>query len=474
MLPKRAIFVNTASQVIVRFITLAFTLISIKLLANYLGPSGVGNYNTITTYINFFIVIADIGLFAVAVREISKTPENEKKILSNVFFLRLVTALIASAIAVVIVYFTNYSQDIKIGTLIATAFLFFNLAASAYDMALQCRLKMQYSAFAEFLSKLITILALYIIIRMHGSFLWIISTVALSGVLIFVLKWIFSSRFIKISPSYNKKISFWILNIAWPLGVVFIANNLFFKLDTLMLYVIKGATAVGIYSVAYKVLEVTVFIAGYFSSSLKPTFSKEIHNDKVALAKVIEKSSLVMLLSAIPISVICITFSREIIIFLSNSDFVSGAPALILLALSLPLIYLVTLLSEILIANDSRKILLNIAIFILIFNFLVNLIAIPLYSFMGAAVTTLISEIVLLVIIIYYTKKIVPFSVGTSSILKSFILFILTLFSAFLLKGFINIHFIILIAIVLFIYVFWGQILGVINTKSLLKLMKNE
>lgn len=218
----------------------------------------------------------------------------------------------------------------------------------------------------------------------------------------------------------------------------------------------------------------TVFIAGYFSSSLKPTFSKEIHNDKVALAKVIEKSSLVMLLSAIPISVICITFSREIIIFLSNSDFVSGAPALILLALSLPLIYLVTLLSEILIANDSRKILLNIAIFILIFNFLVNLIAIPLYSFMGAAVTTLISEIVLLVIIIYYTKKIVPFSVGTSSILKSFILFILTLFSAFLLKGFINIHFIILIAIVLFIYVFWGQILGVINTKSLLKLMKNE
>lgn len=474
MLQKKAIFINTASQVLVRFVTLAFTLISIKLLSNYLGPAGVGNYNTITTYINFFIVIADLGLFAVAVREISKTPENEKKVLSNVFFIRLVSALIASIVAVIIVYFTNYSQDIKLGTLIAVSFVFFNLVASVYDMALQYRLKMQFSAFAEFLSKLLAILALFIIIRMHGSFLWIISTVALSGLLIFVLKWIFSSRFIKIGPSYDKKISLWILNIAWPLGIVFIANNLFFKLDTLMLYVIKGAAAVGIYSVAYKVLEVTVFISGYFSSSLKPIFSKEIHNNKVALAKVIEKSFSVMLLAAIPISVICIAFSKEIIIFLSNPDFVSGAPALILLAFSLPLIYLATLLSEILIANDSRKMLLNISIFILIFNFVINLIAIPLYSFIGAAVTTLISEIILLGVTIYYTKKIVSFSIEVNTIVKFLSLFTLTLLSALLLKEFLNIHFLILIAIVSLFYLFWSQILGIAKTKNLFNVMRDE
>ena len=474
MFQKRAIFVNTASQVLVRFVTLAFTLISIKLLSNYLGTAGVGNYNTITTYINFFIVIADLGLFSVAVREISKKPDDEKKILANVFYLRLITAIIASLIAIIIVYFTQYSHDIKLGTTIATLFLFFNLASSAYDMALQYRLKMQFSALAEFLSKLVTLVALYIIIRMQGSFLWITATIALSGFLIYILKWLFSVKFIKVWPAYDKKIADWIFQMAWPLGIVFIANNLFFKLDTLMLFVIKGSVEVGIYSVAYKVLEVTIFIAAYFSSALKPTISKEIHSNKIALAKIIEKSLLVLFLAAAPITIVCIAFSKDIILFLSNMEFIGGANALIVLAITLPLIYLCMLFSEILIANDSRKLLIKISAFILIFNFLINLAIIPLYSFMGAAYTTLLSEIVLFGIMIYYTKKIVPFSIGYGSLTKPLLLFVLTLLSAFLIKQFIPINFLILIAMVIGIYFLWSYLLGIIQIKTISNLLKGQ
>jgi O-antigen/teichoic acid export membrane protein len=474
MFQKRAIFINTASQVLVRFVTLAFTLISIKLLANYLGTAGVGNYNTITTYINFFIVIADLGLFSVAVREISKKPEDEKKILANVFFIRLITATIASLIAIFIVLFTKYSHDIKLGTMIATLFLLFNLASSAYDMALQYRLKMQYSALAEFLSKLITLAALYVIIRMQGSFLWITATIALSGILIFIFKWLFSVKFIKVWPEYDRKIAKWIFDMAWPLGIVFIANNLYFKLDTLMLFVIKGSVDVGIYSVAYKVLEVTVFIAAYFSSALKPTISKEIHSDKTALAGVIEKSFLVLFLAAAPISIICITFSRNIILFLSNMEFISGANALIVLALTLPFIYLVMLLSEILIANDSRSLLIKISAVILLFNFIANLVAIPLYSFMGAAFTTLLSEIILFGIMIHYTKKIVPFSTSFSLAAKPILLFVLTLLSAFFIRQITNINFFILIAFVIGIYFLWTYLLGIVQIKTISNLLKGK
>jgi len=472
MKEKKAIFINTASQVAVKFVTLVFALVSVKLLTNYLGTSGVGNYNAIVTYINFFVVIADLGLFSVAVREISKDPAKERKILSNVFLIRLVSSIVAGIIAAAIVFLTNYSHDVKIGTLFGVAFLFFNLLSSVYDVALQYRLKMQYSALAEFLSKLITLLALFLIIKANGSFILITSTIALSGLAILILKWLFASKFVQIGHEYDRKITTWILNITWPLGIVFIVNNLFFKLDTLMLYVIKGSVAVGIYSVAYKLLEVSTVVAGYFSSSLKPTISRNIEN-KSYLSNVIAKSILVLLLVSAPISAICIVFPREIIIFLSNKDFVSGANALILLSFTLPLIYLDILLGEILIAKDSRKTLLKISVFILLFNFITNLIIIPRYSFLGAAFTTLLSELVLLLINLHYTRKIIPYSIKANDLLKMLLVFILTIIFGFLVKT-TGLYFIFSIMITVIFFVVLCQVFGTMKFQALKKLLQEK
>jgi O-antigen/teichoic acid export membrane protein len=474
MFNKKAVFFNTASQVLVRFITLAFTLISIKLLTSYLGTAGVGQYNTIITYINFFIVIADLGLFAVTVREIAKNPADEKKIISNVFTLRLVSALIASIVAVVIVFFTDYDSNLKLGVLIAVGFLFFNLMASIYDIILQYRLKMQYSALAEFLSKLGAIIALYIIITNHGNFLWVMSSVAISGILIFLFKWFFGSRFLSFGPKYDQKIFRWVLNISWPIGLVFIISNLFFKLDTLMLFAIKGAATVGIYSVAYKILEVTAFIGSYFTSALKPALSENINKNKEFVSSLITKSLTVMLFVSLPISVVCISFSKEIILFLSTPDFLSGSKALIFLSLTLPLLYVDVLLAEILIANDERKLLIRIAIFILVFNLITNLIFIPLYSFMGAAFTTLLSEIVLFAIDYHYTQKIVKYKIDWGIILKLVLISAISIGFAMYLKNVLMANFIILIVITLAYYFALTFIFKVIKLSTIKSLLETK
>lgn len=466
---KKAIFINTASQIAVRFLTLALTLVSIKLLANYIGAVGLGQYNTITTYINFFIVFADLGLFSVTVREIAKKPEDEKKIISNVFVVRLFSALLASLIAILIVLFTGYDSTIKLGVLISSGFLLFNLLGSVYDIILQYRLKMQYSALAEFLSKALSILALFVIIRLGGGFLLIMTTVALYGFLIYIFKWTFARRFIIFKPKYNKEISRWIFGLSWPIGVVFIMNNIFMKLDTLMLFVMKGAAAAGLYTVAYKVLEVTAFFGAYFASSLKPTISKLIENDKKAVADIIRKALYITVFIAAPITLVSVAFSTEIILFLSSPEFLMAGRALILLGLTLPLVFIDVLLSEILIANDERKLLIKIFIFIVILNFVLNLILIPTYSFMGAALATLISEIVLMVINIRATKKIIPYSFDSLGMLKILTVSILSITLAFSIKQ-IPLHFLILMAITLVAYGLLAFIFRIFSKETFLEL----
>lgn len=463
---KKAIFISTASQVILKFVTLVFTLISIKLLTNYLGTAGIGEYNTITTYLNLFLVLADLGLFSVTIREIAKDPQRERKILSTVLVIRLISALIACAVAVSIVFFTKYDDTIKYGTLIAAGFLLFNLMASIYDIALQYRLKMQYSAIAEFIARIITITALIIIIQLHGNFYWITSTIALSGILIFLFKWLFTRQFIVFPPSYDKKIAGWIFSLAWPIGIVFIVNNLFFKLDTLLLFAIKGASTVGIYSVAYKILEVTAFIGSYFASSLKPIISENIEKDKKYVGNIISKGFSIMLFISMPVTIMSAVFSKEIILFISNQDFISGAKALTLLAFTLPFIFFDILFVEVFIANDERKLLVKIAIFVLLFNLLTNLFFITKYSFMGAAFTTFLSEIVLCIINIYYTKKIVTYTFDWDSILKIILIASITFAVTSILKT-TGIYFLILIAISFVLYMVLSYFLNIINHASI-------
>ncbi|OQB06170.1 MAG: Polysaccharide biosynthesis protein [bacterium ADurb.Bin212] len=469
-LDKKAIFDNTFWQIVVRLFTLGLTLVSIKILTNYLGTEGVGKYNTITTYINFFIVFADLGLFAVTVREISQKPEKEKKVMSNVLTIRFWSALAASLVAISIVLLTDYDKEIKFGVIIATGFLFFNLLASVYDMLLQARLKMQYSALAEFLSRIISIVALVVIVNQRGSFLWVASTIALWGIFILIFKYLFASRYLQFAFAYDKAFSNNLMAMAWPLGIVFIVNNLYYKLDTLLLFAIKGAAAAGIYTVAFKVLEVITFMSSYFSSALKPAISQNIDKDKKAVANIIQKGISVMLIGATIISLLSIAYRNEIILLLSSPEFGDSARVLVFLALSLPIIFINTLLVEIFIANDSRSVFLKISIFIFIFNLLLNLLLIPRFSYFGAAVANLSSAITLMLTYFHFANKIINFRINWLTVAKLSVIVAMLAALAKLLTAW-HVFFlgaIVIILVLYFVLLYVFKILSITDTFKLL------
>jgi O-antigen/teichoic acid export membrane protein len=426
---RGAIFISTVSQILVRIIGIATAFISVKLIATHLGTEGSGNFNTIATYFNFCIILADLGLFSTAVREIAKNPTSETKIITNIFWVRLATAFVATLVAIIGIFLTPEPEIIRLGVLVGSGFIFFNLMGSVYDMVLQYHLKMQYSAIAELASKTVTLAALAIILFYHGSFYSVVFTSTIAALVMFIGKYLGARHLLKMdNRQTDLAFARHLLTLSIPLGAVFIVNNIFFKLDTLMLYTFKGAAAVGIYSVAYKVLEVTLFIGSYFASSLKPTLTHQLQHEPVSAAQLIRQSITIMLIVSAPITIISAVFSKGIILFLSSPAFITGSWALVVLSLTLPFLYLDILLGEILIATDKKRLLIGIAVFMLAFNFIANLYIIPRYSFYGAAVSTLLSEILLFLINLYYTRQILAFSIDWSSCLKIALVAVLTFF----------------------------------------------
>jgi len=425
---------NTVVQIIGRVFVLALSLISIKLVTNYLGPEGTGFYNTIITYFSFAIVIADFGLFSVAVREVSKDPSQKKKLLSNIFAIRFISAIAITLLAVLVGLFTHYPNEIKYGIAIAALFPIFNLAGSVYDMLFQYKLEMQKVVWAELISKFITVILMFIIIANHLGYYAIIFTISFAAVLNFLIKVYLSKKELPFQIRYDRDVIDPIVKMALPLGAVFIVNNIYFKIDTLILFFYKGAVDVGIYAVSYRVLETTLFAGSFLSSSLKPLFSISIEKNKEKAERALSQAIVFLLFMALVIAIICVTFPKEIILFLSNKEFLGGSNALIILGLASILIYVGGIFGEVLIARDMRKTLVKTSIFILLFNIALNIFLIPRYSYIGAAYATLISEMVLITISYTITKRVVDVRLDLLRIFKLFFIAALASLLGFFIK----------------------------------------
>ena len=452
---------NVLVQIIGRVIVLALSLISIKLITNYLGPDGTGYYNTVITYLSFFITIADFGLFSVGVREISKNPTRTKEILGNIFSIRFISAILAVAIAYVIAAFTNYPPEIKRGVLVAAVFPIFNLAASVYDMYFQHRLEMQKAAIAEVISRIISVGAIYVATVFNLGFYFVLSSVSIGAATNFLIKYFYAASRVKIAFRYDSKTIHWILKLSVPLGIVFIVNNFYFKVDTLILFYFKGADQVGIYSVAYKVLETTVFAAAFLAYSLKPLLSVSVERDKEKASRAITKGLTFLFFMSLCIAIACMPFSKEIILFFSNASFLGGAPALIILSFASIFIYLNILFGEIMIAKDMRKYLIWISIIVLAFNIITNIIFIPKYSYLAAASTTLASEILLLIFGYAVTSKQIPIRLDFFRTAKLLFSAVFSIIFALLLKA-TGLYFVISILLSLGFYLLFAYALDAV------------
>ena len=87
-LPRRiaynAVFTSGA-----KILGTVLALVSIGFITRYLGKEGFGDYSTVLAFFAFFSAIADLGLYAISTREISRPESDERNILGNVFAIRL-------------------------------------------------------------------------------------------------------------------------------------------------------------------------------------------------------------------------------------------------------------------------------------------------------------------------------------------------------------------------------------------------
>ena len=390
--------------------TVALSLFSIRLITGYLGQEGFGQYSTVLAIFAFFSALADLGLGSVTAREISREGADEKNILDKVFSLRLSSSLAVFLLSPLLLIFFNYSHDLKISIVIIAGAVVFSTASLLLNGVFQKRLAMDRVAWVEFAGKLFQVGLIVLIVRNNLGFLAI--TTALSMSLAFNAIGVFSlsRRYVKFYPHFD--FAYWksFLHESLPMGATAIITFMYFKLDTIILSVLQPSAHVGIYNVAYKIIENLIFFPAMLAGLILPILSRFIFTNHKQFKDIADKTFIVFLLIIVPIMIGTFFLAPDIIYIISGGGFPESVLVLRILIFALGFIFFGHFFTTLLVVGNAQKKLMKALLIAAVFNIALNMLLITRYSYIGAALSSVVTETLVAIMTAFLVKKYIRYT----------------------------------------------------------------
>lgn len=402
----RKVAYNTGVQVIGKVLTTLISLFLVAALTRYLGVGGYGQYTTIFAYIQFFGVFADFGFFWYLVREIAKPETDQEKIFNNVLTFRFIFALFIFGLSFLVGLVIPQYHDIRFGLGIIAAATFWLTLNSTYIGIFQNRLRMDKAALGDVLGRLVILGIVLYQIKIGANLTQVLWAYFVGNFINFCLSCYLGRIYICFRPAFN--FAYWrkIFLECLPIFIVTILSLISFKIDTVMLSLMRTPVDVGIYGPPYKVIEILVIFPGIFVGNTFPIITRYIYSQDPRLTNAFQKSFDFLVIMAVPIIVSIIILAERIIEIVGGNDFLTahtiepvwGIPAtstfaLQILAVAAGISFLSFLFNYTIIALGKQTKLIGPNIFFVLFNVIMNLILIPKISYIGAAFVTVLTEI---------------------------------------------------------------------------------
>lgn len=378
--------------------TVFIALLSIRLITGYLGQEGFGEYATVLAFFAFFGALGDLGLANVAAREIAKPEADERAILGKVVALRLVASLFLIVAAPLAVFFLHYRHEVKEGIIIAVVALLFAQLSTLMNSMYQKRLAMDRVALVEFVGKGLQLGLIYLVVRFDLGFTALVgvllANMAFNSTCIFFL----SRSFLRFSLQFD--VPFWkqFLKDALPLGAMAIITFSYFKMDTILLSFLRPAAEVGIYNVAYKIMENLIFFPAMLTGLILPVLARTYRSETTEFRDITSKTAKVFLIIVLPIILGILFLAHDIVAIVSGGGFEASAQVLQILSFSLAGIFFGHFFNMLILVGNAQKKLMFLLLGVAGANITLNLILIEFLAYRGAAIASAVTELLVVLV----------------------------------------------------------------------------
>ncbi|MBI2327131.1 flippase [Candidatus Curtissbacteria bacterium] len=397
----KTVIVNTGAQIAGKVITAATTLLVTFIIARTLGEAGYGEFTKIFVFVGYFYVLADFGLNTIFIKLAKDNPVPELK---HLFGARFALALFLIVIAVIISRLlpfnpqthTGFSPLVKLGIIIASITILTHAAFTSANAYFQKVLRYDLSTVAAVAGSLLILVFIILSTIFDIGLIGYVASYVLGGIIFVTTAFILIIKRTGqiVIPKFKMNYTKTLFSKAWPVGVALIVNLIYFRIDVFILAYTRSSVEVGNYGLAYQFFEATLAIPIFFANALYPLLNNLFNQNLEEFQRQTRSwLKLLTLFSVFPtIGLFIIAYLIPVIF---QGRFTGSVSALQILSIGLPLFFISALFWHILIIYDRQKYLIYIYATGAIFNLVTNLIFIPVYGYLAAAIITVISEVLI-------------------------------------------------------------------------------
>jgi len=387
---------NTLWLFLEKVFRIGFVLIITVLMARYLGPEQFGTLNYAISFVALFGVLSSLGLSSLATKELLNHPKDSQYIMGASFALSLIGALVLLPLAAFSISIVRPDNElIYIMVLIISSTFFFS-SFNIIKYWFESHVQAKYCAMVEVTIGFINVLIIGLLIYLEApliAFAWVVLVERVLLALGFIAMYL--SKLNKIS---TWKVSFekckYLLKEAYPLilaGTVFV---FFTRIDQVMLGSMVGDKSVGVYSAAVRLSEGWLFIPSVIATSLFPAMLNARKVDYSLYLQRVQYLLNLMALLGVAVAVVTMFLALPLVNFIFGVHYEESSLILIIhiwgmLFTSISIISFRYFLSEGLQIYSFYR-----AFAGLVLNIVLNYFLIPVYGAVGAAIATVISQVV--------------------------------------------------------------------------------
>lgn len=382
-----------SSQVVSKAIAFSYAIF----LGRALGPSDFGLYVYVLTIFGLASQLSDFGFNRFFIRDVARGEANISYYLSNIFTLRFILMLGVVFLAGVIILIFDPQISRSSLAIIALLTILPNGSAMTMEAVFLAIERMVYPAISlVFLSLSVAVLGVVAFSLFGWGIQGIVSAFLIAHVLYFILCGLFLFRE-RISFQLSFDFPFWRKAVlsSIPYGILAALGLIYFKIDTILLTILRSESETGFYGVAFKFLEALHFIPLSFGLAVFPLMARLHSQDIVRLESLYYSTLKALSLIAFVTFLLIFILAPNLIQILFGQSYAPSVAVLRILSFTIFFMFLHVPGAHLLFATEKfLKQVILLSIFTVSFNIILNLIFIPRYGILAASIITVVSEAV--------------------------------------------------------------------------------
>lgn len=411
---------NFFYQTVYELLLILLPLLTSPYIARVLGAEKLGIYSLSYAIAYYFQLFAALGIKYHGTRTIASVKNNQEEL--NKKYSEILTFHILFSIICIILYIVYLLVFVK-SNFIISLIQILNVLAIMVDVSwfFFGMEKFKLSTTINSIIRIITVILIFVLVKEKAD-LWKYTLIMSSGIFLGQLSlWIYIPKYVKfVKPKIRN-----VFQHIKPMLILFLpilAVSLFRYMDKIMLGFITNKIQVGLYENADKVINMPMTVIISFSTVMLPRITTLIstgNKERSEYYTTLSYRYMELIAIGMCFGLYCVADLFSLIFW--GEEFISCGILIKILAFTIPFsTYSCIMRTQYLMPHKKDKIYVKSMLYGGVLNLLLNYILINLYSGVGAAIATLVSEIFVMIVQMIATKNKLPHT----KYIKSFLMFI--------------------------------------------------